>query len=241
MAKLVEDRVVELFSPSKAEQGQWRKTIDYARRHGLFPEGHSIACTITRNGTMFIWLVTSTRPHPSRKESADLSSIPMPAGLEHTHPVVAALRKPRAAHLARGTPAPEPVDPDRHRQRGNRPRVGGRRMPAPPACPSDSSAESSRTTGRGNPDRHRRLLLPCHHRPSASQSDRPGQGQPPRGHIAPRLGPVPNRGGPTARTSHSSSASFGLLPIYGIGVADFARMGERTRVIVSPTHNLGKT
>ncbi|MDA1362707.1 hypothetical protein O1R50_24010 [Glycomyces luteolus] len=60
--RLRAERIVDLLSLSEAELDRWRKTIDYAKRHGLVPEGHRIECNHPAASTMTVRLVAATHP-----------------------------------------------------------------------------------------------------------------------------------------------------------------------------------
>jgi hypothetical protein len=95
-AELVErlrtERVVNLLSLSKAEVDRWRKTIDYAKRHDLVPEGHRIECNRPAASTMTVRLVAAIHPTAALKRAAQLRPIPVPDRLDQPYPVIARLR-----------------------------------------------------------------------------------------------------------------------------------------------------
>lgn len=72
---------------------EWRKIIDYAKRHGLEPPGKRIEKVRLGVGGWELYLREG--PHPnsrSRKSAGDASVVPVPTRLTSPHPVVAALR-----------------------------------------------------------------------------------------------------------------------------------------------------
>ncbi|MEU6172402.1 hypothetical protein ABZ832_10760 [Streptantibioticus parmotrematis] len=72
---------------------EWRKVIDYAKRHGLEPPGKQIGKVSLGAGGWELYLREG--PHPnsrSRKPAGDPSVVPVPTRLTSPHPVVAALR-----------------------------------------------------------------------------------------------------------------------------------------------------
>ncbi|MFF7838237.1 hypothetical protein ACFZC6_05375 [Streptomyces ossamyceticus] len=72
---------------------EWRKVIDYAKRHGLEPPGKRIEKVRFGAGGLELYLAEG--PHPnsgSRKQRGDASVVPVPTRLTSPHSVVAALR-----------------------------------------------------------------------------------------------------------------------------------------------------
>ncbi len=90
--RLRTERIVDLLSLSAPEQGRWRKTIDYAKRHGLVPEGHRIECNQPVAGTMTVRLVAAVHPTAARKRAATFPPVAVPDRLDQPHPVIAQLR-----------------------------------------------------------------------------------------------------------------------------------------------------
>ncbi|MEU5155389.1 hypothetical protein [Glycomyces sp. NPDC021274] len=90
--RLRAERIVDLLSLSEAEVDRWRKTIDYAKRHGLVPEGHRIECNHPAASTMTVRLVAATHPTAALKRAAQLPPVPVPGRLDQPHPVIARLR-----------------------------------------------------------------------------------------------------------------------------------------------------
>jgi hypothetical protein len=90
--RLVQDRTFVISDPNQAERAHWRKTIHYAKQHGLEPEGHFIECTGADRGDLTISLAVGVHPNAARKRAAALAPVQVPQRLDRPHPVVAALR-----------------------------------------------------------------------------------------------------------------------------------------------------
>ncbi|WP_335988362.1 hypothetical protein [Glycomyces sp. MUSA5-2] len=90
--RLVRDRRIVIADPDQSERGHWRKTVHYAKRYGLFPDGQFIGCTGTERGDLTIALVAGAHPNAARKRAAKLAPVPVPQRLDRLHPVVARLR-----------------------------------------------------------------------------------------------------------------------------------------------------
>ncbi|MER7724695.1 hypothetical protein [Streptomyces sp. NPDC096323] len=90
--RLVADRRVTITEPDDATVTEWRRVIDYAKRHNLLPEGKRIESLRMWNHDLQISLVEG--PHPnSRRQSLDKAAlVHVPTQLRSPHPVVAALR-----------------------------------------------------------------------------------------------------------------------------------------------------
>lgn len=89
--RLVRDGRFVVSDPDQAERGHWRKTIHYAKQHGLEPEGRFIECTGADRGDLTISLATGVHPNAARKRAAALAPVPVPQRLGRPHPVMAAL------------------------------------------------------------------------------------------------------------------------------------------------------
>jgi hypothetical protein len=83
-------RVVELDDDEIAE---WRRVVDYAKRHGLEPQGKRMEKT--RFGARGLEIFLAEGPHPNsrnQRSKGDPSAVPVPTRLSSPHPAVAALR-----------------------------------------------------------------------------------------------------------------------------------------------------
>ncbi|WP_251061420.1 hypothetical protein [Streptomyces sp. ISL-100] len=91
--RLVAERRVRLAEPDDDEVAEWRRVVDYAKRHGLEPQGKRIEKV--RFGAHGVEMFLAEGPHPnsrSQKPKADASTVPVPKRLSPLHPAVAALR-----------------------------------------------------------------------------------------------------------------------------------------------------
>jgi hypothetical protein len=93
VARLVAEGRVRFADPDDDEVAEWRRIVDYAKRHGLEPQGRRIEKV--RFGTRGLEMFLAEGPHPnsrSQRPKADASVVPVPSRLSHLHPAVAALR-----------------------------------------------------------------------------------------------------------------------------------------------------
>jgi hypothetical protein len=88
---LAEGRVI-VHDLDEDEATEWRRVIDYAKRHNLEPEGKRIEKTsVGRRGVEFS-LATGPHINTRGQSPSDMPSVRVPAQLRSPHPVVAALR-----------------------------------------------------------------------------------------------------------------------------------------------------
>jgi hypothetical protein len=91
VTRLVQDGAIDLLSLTESEQRRWRKTIDYAKRHHLVPEGHRIeTSSFGSTGTLTIRLTTAIRT--GRQRNLNLPPVIVSEELDNLHPVIARLR-----------------------------------------------------------------------------------------------------------------------------------------------------
>lgn len=82
-----------LAEPDDDEVAEWRRVVDYAKRHGLEPHGKRIEKA--RFGARGLEMFLADGPHPnsrSQKPKGDVSVVPVPTRLSSVHPAVAVLR-----------------------------------------------------------------------------------------------------------------------------------------------------
>lgn len=95
-SKLVERLVVEkkvtIRAPGEDELTEWRRVINYAKRHGFEPEGERIEKMRMLNGDLQISLVTGPHANSRRQTPVDAPPVKAPIQLRALHPVVSALR-----------------------------------------------------------------------------------------------------------------------------------------------------
>ncbi|MEU5434677.1 hypothetical protein AB0G73_15065 [Streptomyces sp. NPDC020719] len=139
--QLVAERQVVIHAPDEAQVVEWRRVIDFAKRHGLVPSGKRVEKFRMFNRTRDLQISLLDGPHPNagRQKPDDTPQVPVSAQLRSPHPVVAALRddegrlvmptEPRrralrlfeglaAEAVRRGHRVEEHPVPDRHRSRG---------------------------------------------------------------------------------------------------------------------------
>jgi hypothetical protein len=91
--RLVAEGRVRLTDPDDDELAEWRRVVNYAKRHGLEPVGKRIEKIPYGGPGLELFLAEG--PHPnaqSQLPKAGGSLVPVPARLGRLHPVVAALK-----------------------------------------------------------------------------------------------------------------------------------------------------
>ncbi|MFJ5591030.1 hypothetical protein ACIQCG_14870 [Streptomyces noursei] len=139
--QLVAERQVIIHAPDQAQVVEWRRVIDFAKRHGLVPSGKRVEKfrMFNRTRDLQISLLDGSHPNAGRQTPDDAPQVPVPKQLRSPHPVVAALRddegrlvmpaEPRrralrlfqglaAEAVRRGHRVEEHPVPDRYRSRG---------------------------------------------------------------------------------------------------------------------------
>lgn len=90
--RLRSDRHIKLPDVSEAEHVRWRRTVDFAKRHGLVPQGNWIERSRGYDGSVTIRLIAGEPSNLRRSKSDDLPAVPVPEKSSRLHPVVARLR-----------------------------------------------------------------------------------------------------------------------------------------------------
>ncbi len=90
--RLVTDRRVTFTKPDDATVTEWRRVIDYAKRHSLIPAGKRIESLRMLNRDLQISLVEGPHPNSLRQGPSKAPPVHVPTQLRSPHPVVAALR-----------------------------------------------------------------------------------------------------------------------------------------------------
>jgi hypothetical protein len=92
--RLVAERHVVISKPDEDEITEWRRVIDFAKRHGLVPSGKRIEKQRLWNvgRDLQISLVDGPHANSGRRSLEDNPRVPVPAQLRSPHRVVAALR-----------------------------------------------------------------------------------------------------------------------------------------------------
>ncbi|MEU3337487.1 hypothetical protein [Streptomyces sp. NPDC006668] len=90
--RLVAEERVTIAEPGEDEVTEWRRVIDYAKRHGLAPQGKRIEKMLMWNRDLQISLVTGPHANSRRESPEDAPPVRVPAQLRSPHSAVAALR-----------------------------------------------------------------------------------------------------------------------------------------------------
>src|SRR5256885_10510491 len=83
-------KFVDVAVPTGKELATWRRTIDFAKRHGLVPPGHRLEKQMLNKDLLRIKLVNGV--HANTKTLRELSPVPIPRSSDPTHPAVALIR-----------------------------------------------------------------------------------------------------------------------------------------------------
>ncbi|MGW8951526.1 hypothetical protein [Streptomyces sp. NPDC055709] len=92
--RLVAERQVVISKPDEDEITEWRRVIDFAKRHGLTPSGKRIEKHQLWNAGRHLQISLVDGPHANSERTSleDIPRVPVPAQLRSPHHVVAALR-----------------------------------------------------------------------------------------------------------------------------------------------------
>ncbi|MFF4760163.1 hypothetical protein [Streptomyces sp. NPDC001292] len=90
--RLLAEGHVRFAHPSDDEVAEWRRVVNYAKRHGMEPEGRRIEKV--PYGRLGLEFFLAEGPHPNARSQRPKGStpVPVPARLVSLHPVVGALR-----------------------------------------------------------------------------------------------------------------------------------------------------
>ncbi len=91
--RLVAEGRVRLSEPDHDEVAEWRRVVNYAKRHGMEPAGRRIEKVPYGGPGLELFLADG--PHPNARNQRPRAAgepIPVPARLGHLHPVVATLK-----------------------------------------------------------------------------------------------------------------------------------------------------
>ncbi len=90
---LVENGPVEILRPTAEQTAEWRKIVDFAKRHNLVPKGKRIEKMRHWDG-LKVEIKLLSGSHPNSRGSADhtLPPVPIPNQLRNLHPVLTKLR-----------------------------------------------------------------------------------------------------------------------------------------------------
>ncbi|MEV1094506.1 hypothetical protein AB0I87_03330 [Streptomyces sp. NPDC049952] len=90
--RLVTNRRVTINEPDEATVTEWRRVIDYAKRHTLLPECKRIESLRRWDRDLQISLLEGPHPNSLRQRPDEAPPVRVPTQLRSPHPVVAALR-----------------------------------------------------------------------------------------------------------------------------------------------------
>ncbi|WP_327660903.1 hypothetical protein [Streptomyces sp. NBC_00498] len=90
--QLVSEGRVTFTDPDEETLTEWRRVINYAKRHGLEPPGKRIEKMRMYNRDLQISLVTGPHANSRRESPQNAPTVHVPVQLRSPHPVVAALR-----------------------------------------------------------------------------------------------------------------------------------------------------
>ncbi|MGW6542815.1 hypothetical protein ACWGBH_08165 [Streptomyces massasporeus] len=91
--RLVAEGRVRITDPDDDEVAEWRRVVNYAKRHGLEPAGKRIEKVPHRGRGLELFLAEG--PHPnalSQRPKEGEALVPVPSRLGHLHPMVTALK-----------------------------------------------------------------------------------------------------------------------------------------------------
>jgi hypothetical protein len=100
--RLVADGRVRFADPDDDDVAEWRRVVNYAKRHGMEPEGRRIDKVPYRGRGLELFLAEG--PHPnarSQRPKAGAPTVSVPSWLAFLDPVVAALRDDEARSALR--------------------------------------------------------------------------------------------------------------------------------------------
>lgn len=92
--RLVADKKFVVERPDETEIAYWRKVVDFAKRHGMAPEGARIEKRMTWLKNLEISLVTGPHFNSAPENEMGMAPVQVPDSLDDLHPVVAALKAP---------------------------------------------------------------------------------------------------------------------------------------------------
>ncbi|MFJ2090816.1 hypothetical protein ACIOEW_16340 [Streptomyces sp. NPDC087901] len=90
--RLIAEKRVTITQPDEPAVTEWRRAIDYAKRHALVPKGKRIERLRMWNRDLQISLVDGPHLNSLRPSPHDVPPVRVPTQLRSPHPVVAALR-----------------------------------------------------------------------------------------------------------------------------------------------------
>jgi hypothetical protein len=101
--ELVEHRCKVVRQPDEAARTEWRRVVDFAKRHQMLPAGSRVEKSGTRTGDLRIQLLDGLHPNTRGGAAGGLAVVPMPSELRSVHPVVVALQNDRGRLVMPGS------------------------------------------------------------------------------------------------------------------------------------------
>jgi hypothetical protein len=92
VAQLASTRIMRIAQLDEEAVGEWRRVVDFAKRHRLLPADTRIEKQRTHNGDLVLRLLDGVHANSRRDTPGGLQPVPVPGELRLLHPVVAALR-----------------------------------------------------------------------------------------------------------------------------------------------------
>ncbi|MFC0546559.1 hypothetical protein [Kutzneria chonburiensis] len=94
VARLGVETTVVIANPTEDEVAVWRKIVDFAKRHGMVPEGHRIEKTrqYNRGRDLHIRLIKGAHANTAHQLPDGLPAVSIPETLRSPHKVIADLR-----------------------------------------------------------------------------------------------------------------------------------------------------
>ncbi|WP_371098801.1 hypothetical protein [Streptomyces sanglieri] len=91
--RLVTEGRVRITDPDDDEVTEWRRLLNYAKRHGLEPAGKRIEKATHGGPGLELFLAASPHPNPrSQRSKVGGDPFPVPPRLGNPHPIVIALK-----------------------------------------------------------------------------------------------------------------------------------------------------
>lgn len=90
--RLVTDRKVVIERPNEEQIANWRRMVDFAKRHHMVPDGFRIEKQMTLLKNLEIRLIPGVHSNSTAKDKPGLPDVPVLQTVDELHPVVAALQ-----------------------------------------------------------------------------------------------------------------------------------------------------
>ncbi|MER5261563.1 hypothetical protein ABTZ99_05690 [Actinosynnema sp. NPDC002837] len=93
LRRLAAKTLVRLECTDQHTLAEWRRTIDYAKRHRLVPSGTRLKTLRIQDGSLIVQLLPGVHPSSIRRNPPSLVEVPMPEQLRDAHPAIEELRR----------------------------------------------------------------------------------------------------------------------------------------------------